>query len=335
MRDMLPVRYAQTETSCYAGPEPFYGIRLAADGNTHPIMQQGGSAQENRQIWESFPPLVWRHGVTGIKEGASVLAYAVPETRPGVEVQEKFQKENPLVVVQQYGLGRVVCINFDETWRLRYRKGDVHHHKFWGQVIRWGAGDKLRSGTALVRIGTDRLTYPLTAPVLVEAKVLDTNFKAVTDEAVYVNIFRDKQSVVRKQLQYRRNSSGIYEASLPPMPEPGVYRALLESDKVASILATENVQDVSTEFIVAPAANSVEFAELSTDLDTPGKMAGASGGMVTGPEAADKVLDMFGPGSRTLSEIRELTLWDSWPLLVLVILAVTAEWLLRRRKGMA
>lgn len=335
MRELLPVRYAQGETSCYAGQESFYGIRLAAEGNTHPIMQQGGSAQESRQIWESFPPLMWRHAVTGVKEGASVLAYAVPGTMLASDVPDKLQKENPLVVVQQYGLGRVAYLNFDETWRLRYRKGDVHHHKFWGQVIRWGVGDKLRSGTVHVRIGTDRLTYPVTAPIKVDARVLDMEFKAVTDEAVYVNVFRDNQSVMRKQLHYRQNSCGMYETTLPAMPEAGIYRAVLESEKVSGVLAAENALEVSTEFVVAPPVNTVEFAELSTDLETAGKMAGASGGMVAGPEGAEKVLEVFGPGSRTLSEIRELTLWDTWPLLALMILTVTAEWLLRRKKGMA
>lgn len=335
LREMLPVRYAPAETSCFTGPEQFYGIRLATDGNTHQIMQQAGSVQENRQVWESFPPLVWRHAVTGVKEGASVLAYAVPDTRRDAEAGGRLQKENPLVVVQQYGLGRVACLNFDETWRLRYRKGDVHHHKFWGQILRWGVGDKLRSGTALVRIGTDRLTYPASAPVRVEARVLDTEFKAVTDATIYVNVFRDRQRVQRKQLQYRRNSCGMFEVTLPAMQEPGIYKVELESAKVAAILAADNVQEVSTEFVVAPSPNSVEFAELSTDLDTPGKMAGASGGRVTGPESAATVLDAFGPGSRSVSEVREVTLWDSWPLLVLMILAVTAEWVLRRRKGMA
>ncbi len=343
VREMLPVRYAQSETSFHASPEPLYQIRLTPDGSAHPMMRQAGGAQENRELFESFPPLVWRQPVAGVKEGASVLASAVPisvEDRPdatngAAAAAGKRLKEEPLVVVQPYGLGHVVALNFDETWRLRYRKGDVHHHKFWGQLLRWGVGDKLRSGTELVRIGTDRLTYALNAPVRVEARILDTDFKAVTADEVYVSVSRDGKDVLRKKLDYRRDSCGIYEVALPAMPGAGLYKAKLESGKIFEILAAEKATEASTEFMVVAKGNSQELSELSADWNAARTMAGVSGGKAVGPESAASALDVFGPGSRRLSEIREVTLWDSWPLLALLILVITAEWILRRRKGMA
>jgi hypothetical protein len=341
LRELLPVRYAQTETSFYASPEPASRIRLTAAGTAHPIMQQAGGAEENREIWESFPPITWRHAVASVKEGASVLAYAEPlPVGPGAALAERGARPEdataaaPLIVAQPYGLGRVVALTYDETWRLRYRKGDVHHHKFWGQLLRWGVGDKLRSGTEHVRIGTDLLTYPIGAPVRIEARVLDMDYKAVTNDSIYVRVSSNEREVIRRQLQYRRDSCGIFEATLPAMPEAGLYRVELESRKVDELLTREGAAAVGTEFVVAAPGTSRELSELSTDLDTPRAMAAASGGKVAGPESADSVLDVFGPGSRRLSEIRELTLWDSWPMLALMVLIITAEWLLRRRKGL-
>ena len=77
-------------------------------------------------------------------------------------------------------------LHFDQTWRFRYGVGDTYHHRFWGQVTRWGAGPNLRSGNEFVRLGTDRLSYTPDDSIDVTAKVLDTERRPVTDATVDV-----------------------------------------------------------------------------------------------------------------------------------------------------
>ena len=61
---------------------------------------------------------------------------------------------------QNYGLGRVLFVGIDSTWRWRYRTGDLYHHTFWGDTIHWAAADKsLGTGNDFVRFGTSRKDY--------------------------------------------------------------------------------------------------------------------------------------------------------------------------------
>src|SRR5262249_40888804 len=63
------------------------------------------------------------------------IEQAVEEAR--VQIQRAQEREQPLIVRQNYGFGRVLYIALDSTWRWRYKVGDQHHHRFWGQVIHW------------------------------------------------------------------------------------------------------------------------------------------------------------------------------------------------------
>lgn len=51
-------------------------------------------------------------------------------------------------------------------------------------------------------------------------------------------------------------------------------------------------------------------------------------------ERARDLLDAFGTGSREVRETRYVTLWDSWPLLILMISAACFEWILRKKVGL-
>jgi hypothetical protein len=58
-------------------------------------------------------------------------------------------------------------------------------------------------------------------------------------------------------------------------------------------------------------------------------------GGVTGPLDASAPLRLPGAGRRTTSAVVALTLWQSPGLVILLVLAATAEWSLRKRRGLA
>jgi len=113
----------------------------------------------------------------GLKDTAEVLAFArptgsvslngniTPDGSPGsVEAaieqlanRNTLERSNAVISTVRAGLGKVLFLSSDHTWRFRYGVGDTYHHRFWGQVMRWGAGPNLRSGGELIRLGSDRL----------------------------------------------------------------------------------------------------------------------------------------------------------------------------------
>jgi len=355
LQELLPAVYRPGEGGAFSSPEPAYRIELTATGKRHPVTSQSTSRTLNEEIWNDLPPLRWRYRPTALKETAEVLAYARPvgeadanalpadgspdsveEAIARLANQKERERDNALIVASRAGLGKVLLMNFDRTWRFRYGVGDTYHHRFWGQVTRWGAGENLRAGNDFVRLGTDRLTYAPGEPVTVTARVFDRERRPVVDAEIFATIQRDGENVARQRLRYREGSSGLYDGVVSGFPTEGDYRIVLEGESVVTALADNpgGPGAIETDIVVATARNPVERAELTADRDFLHRATGAANGHVAELWELDRLLGAFGAPKESLTERRNLTLWDKWPLLVAFLGLLTTEWVVRRRGGL-
>lgn len=355
LKDLLPITYGVGDSETFKSPEEAYKVELTAIGRNHAITSQSTSRSLNEELWAEFPPLRWRWKSGGIKDGAEVLAYAEPtggfanggSTEVGASPdsieaaierltrQKELEKENALITTMRSGLGKVVMMNFDRTWRFRYGVGDTYHHRFWGQMTRWGAGPNLRSGNEFIRLGTDRLSYTPTDEITVTAKVLDESRKPITDTDVFANVIKDGKRVSRQKLSYRSDTSGLYETTFSGFSEEGEYKIELEGPAVArGLKADSTLQNLETELLVVTTRNPIELAELTANRDFLNRAARQTNGKVAELWELDSVLNAFGAPKETLTERRDITLWDKWPLLAAFLGFLTTEWIVRRRSGL-
>ena len=354
-RELIPVKFEPSTSDFGAAPEPAYKFTLTAEGRQSPVFSQSLSGLENARIWEQMPVLRWRHSHEGVKEGAAVLAWAQPVSvdNQGVELalpeggrpdgdpaaelsrRKALESKNALVVAAQVDLGKVVMLTFDQTWRFRYGMGDTYHHRFWGQLLRWGAGESLPSGTAAVRLGTDSLTYEPGQPIVVKARLMDEQFRPVVNGTVQAVLSKEGKTVASGPLTYRRDSQGIYEGRFEGLTEPGKYNVELSGPEVQRLLAAEGKGAAAQTITISPAGNTMELGDLTVDRDMASRLASLSGGVVTGLADMDKAVPLFGPGTKEVEEQRETSLWDNWIILAVAVAALTAEWILRRRHALA
>ncbi len=356
LRDLLPVAYEPDAATRYETPENAYHIQITSAGRDHPVTSQSASRALNEELWSGFPPMRWRYSGAALKETAEVLAYADPVGAPGeapafspngspasVEAaiehlanQKTIEAERAVISTIRAGLGKVLLLHFDQTWRFRYGVGDTYHHRFWGQVTRWGAGPNLRAGNDFVRLGTDRLSYTPNDPIEVTAKVLDTNRRPIAKAGVEVEVWKNGERIRRQKLDYRTGSSGLYEASLDGLGDEGEYQIKLVGDEVTEALAAMpgEAEEISTELLVVTTRNPVELAELTADRDFLHRATSTTGGRLAELNDLDSLLDSFGSPKEVLKERRNITLWDTWPLLVAFLGFLTMEWILRRRSGL-
>ena len=351
LAELLPVTIAGGSGSMMRGPDPSFRWGLTQVGQRHAILQQAASPEANMQFWKSVPELYWRHPIIDTKPGATVLAYATNNkieaelaSKPGQpdeeaeairQRREDHERQNALVAVQPVGSGRVMMLTTDRTWRLRYRTGDVHHHRFWGQVLRWAESDKLQAGTQHVRLGTDRILYEADQPVTVKAQITDSYHAPVEDDSAVVKIYRDQQLVLSQRLNFVADSGGRYELTLGKLPGPGQYRLELESPEAQKILAGEGVDSISaTITVLPPEAATRELIETTTDRAALTRIAHAGGGTLAEAGFVSSVTEFFAPGTEKFTEVKRFRLWDSWPLLILMLLVLTAEWVLRKKVGL-
>jgi len=339
LAQMLPVFFEPGKVPQLAPGERAFRIALTPEAIDNVIMRLSIDPDENLSLWKQLPSVYWRHPTVKAKEGAAVLAYALtPSSAKTIESltdhqRRAFERQRPLIAYQNVAMGKVIFLGFDRTWRLRYRTGDTHHHKFWGQILRWATADKLPGGTNLVKLGTDRPQYPAGSEINVRAKIVEPDYTPVISKEVAVNVTCAGQRVLRKKLKYVSGSPGIYTGELGKLPS-GAYRVELDAPAAADVLAAEDVEKVVSVFSVDPAA-PIEQAELSGDRGLAGRLAQITGGVVADPHSADRVISVLPPGRLVNHQRRQFVIWNCWPLLVMIIAVATTEWLLRKKVGLA
>ncbi len=363
LRDLMPIDCEPSEVSRRDAPEDAYRFTLSAAGRGHPVMNQSSSSSENEDIWRDVPDFHWRLPIKGVKPGGEVLAYAQPkrkESARGVsaiaesiaatieedpeaalkrlEEMRGEQNRNALVVACSRGKGRVLMLTTDSMWRLRSKKGDALHHRFWGQVMRWGAGERLRAGNAHVRIGTDQLRYGAGETVKAYVRLLDDKFNGMDGMEPRL-VVRPPDGQKGKSLVFhpvqRPDANGFYECEIPGCTTPGAYTMTLECNKAAGRLGRLYPVLLQTQFVVVTAKQPAEEVDITSTRETVARIAAATGGRVLTPPEYVKLDADFGGGSKRVSDRVEYQLWSLPPLFVLVILLLTAEWILRKRASLA
>lgn len=333
-QELIPVKYEASRRTFYGGDEEFR-FALTNTGRNHPITAQVEGQMSNERLWKEFPVIRWRHPVEGLQPGAEVLLHAeeadvkkrkvdsaasLDAALSEVASRREREAENALLVTRQTGAGKVAMLLADRTWRLREGVGDIYHHRFWGQLVRWGAGPNLRAGNEKIRLGTDQLTYTGDDRVQIMTRLRDGDLNPIVDPNLIAEVTHESGEVTQVPLKYRENSNGIHESLAGPFREPGLYEVKVRDE-------------VITSFRVVGARSAIELSETTLNQPLLDSIAKMSGGRVFEGEGA--LADLFLKGDETRTELRETSLWDIWPVLLLLAILLTAEWVIRRRGGLS
>ncbi len=344
-RDLLPVEVEWGRRSYYGeGGDPFRWS-LTAEGRLHAATRHGAAGGLD---WGSFPVTGWRHPVRSVKDGAEVLLTAAdPAGSPpvaddaslggalaGLANRREREGRSALLVTRQTGHGKVACLLTDRTWRLREGAGDTHHHRFWSNLVRWGAGPQLRGGTPQVGIGTDQLTYTVDDPVVLTARLRDASLNPVSDPTLRAEIFRDGQPVATVPLAPVKDSNGLHEGSAGRLRAAGTYEVRLAGDRLAQLQSTAGSTKVETRFRVIGSRGPVEMADTTPDRALLTDIASASGGKVVELDGAAGLAALFLTDKEAREEVRETPLWDNIFVYLVLAAILTTEWWFRRSAGL-
>jgi hypothetical protein len=352
LAELLPVVVAPPNSLLPSGgPEEEYRLMLTDEGREDPTLRMAVDPVRNLALWSTMPNLFWRHSIQELKPGATVLAYAYPLVPPAfmrpkcegevpdaetLRQRRQFENENPLLVTHYAGAGRVLFLAFDQTWRFRYREGDLWHHKFWGQVLRWATADKLPFGTGSIRLGLDQWRYAPGTPVRLRARILRADNSPVANLKPVVQCVRREAegktgAPLNKILQPESDRPGSYSANLGEFPE-GRYAVTLDPAQTPG-LAGLALQPVTAEFAVQP-ADSSELVNLAADRGLLARLADLTGGRAVDPPRTRDALEKLAPPTVKITEHRQYNLWTSWPLLAIIVAFAALEWITRKQKGL-
>ncbi|MFO0878109.1 MAG: hypothetical protein U0840_12230 [Gemmataceae bacterium] len=338
LRRLLPIENPRALT-----PEAGFPLTLTPAGRETRFMELDASVSDNDALWAGHPrPWMW--AVAGrAKPGATVLAGFL-DPRDSRSTPSERERESAIFARQNYGFGRVLYVGIDGTWRWRYKVGDLYHHRFWGQVVRWAAADRpLVVGNQFVRFGTPQPVYRPGEPVEVVARLADSLGKLRTDLVAGARVLKldegkdGERPVALAPLDRRSGQPRVLESKLRDLP-PGRYAVELAIPELADKLmgpgkGDQPAKPLRASFTMLP-PESKENIDVELNQPLLDDLASSSGGRVFAPWEIGDLESLLLRQGITHIEHSEQKLWQWWGFLAIVVALLTLEWGLRKTAGL-
>jgi hypothetical protein len=287
-------------------------------GLASPPMQLGDTPAETAEIWARLPSLYWLMEAPDLKPGVRVLA--VHPDRPGSDGQRL-----PVIMMQYVGAGKVLLHATDETWRWRWRTGDVFFARYWVQMMRYLSRSILAGGDRSAVLTTDRREYRRGESVRLGLRFADERLAPAEDDGVTVVLEQQGHQTRRIRLHRSAAGRGVFEG-LVVSPSVGAHHAWV---------AVPTIEGGAPAVDFSVAAPPGEFERVEMDAAELKRAAQTTKGHFYTVETADQLLRDLPKGRQVPVEaLPPIPLWNAWPLLALFLGLLIAEWILRKSGGM-
>jgi hypothetical protein len=337
LRKLLPIEFPRA-----LAPEEGVRLALTRAGREAHFLELDSDHEDNNTLWAGFPR-PWGWVVAGkAKPGATSLVH-VPDANVAVPLSER-EKRLAVVVRHNYGFGRVLFVGLDSTWRWRYKVGDLYHHKFWGQVIRWAAADRpLVVGNRFVRFGTPQPVYRPGEPVDLVVRLNDVLGPVPADLLAGARVIRlpegkeVERTVALVPLARRPAQPRVLEGQLRDL-SAGKYAVELAIPSLADKLLApaeegKKAMPLRALFTILP-PESRETVDLERNDPLLEDLAVQSGGKVYTALTVRELAEQLKRQGIEYVEHDEKRLWQWEWLLGLVVLLLTLEWVARKLSGL-
>lgn len=319
IQDLLPIELADARDptrGAAAGDLAAFRPRLTLEGRSSPIFRFGNDEAASMAIWDGLQELYWYLDAPRKKPAAVVLAEH--PTAVGTDGPV------PLLVYQFAGSGKVFYQGLDDTWRWRFRVGDKYFGRYWIQLLRFMARNKLM-GNRQAELIADRARYQRGDMVQLRTRFINPSL-APPGNSVKVELTRPGQASRVLELPKVAGSNNLFQTALNTLSE-GSYTARLLPPPVLDPAVPPAT------FIIEPPAS--ERAKPSMNREELAQAAKISGGRfftAAGLETLAGTLPL--PAKVPLDTDPAIPIWNSWPVLISFLLILLAEWLLRRKLEM-
>ncbi|MCC9604183.1 glutamine amidotransferase [Stieleria sp. JC731] len=283
----------------------------------HPIISMGGAS--NASIWKELPSLTGANRFT-----------AKPAS--GIQTLLETDGEQPLLVVGNYGKGRVASLAFDETYRWwRVGKSEVHR-RFWRQLMLWVMSREETNGDSVIAELENR-RFETDAQPTFQARV-QTLLERETPIRMTASIIDSDGRSTDLDVTESTNPSSRISGRFPKL-DPGFYKLIVEANDsgISNDEIAFQVVETSRE-LANPLADFVYLQQLADLTEQHG---GASFD-VTQLEPLIETIRSKRRSAETLV-IEKFSLGDGpisgWIVFLLFTTAMSVEWWLRRKWQLA
>lgn len=305
IRQILPIKSAPTNiVRPPLQPLVFQPSRImtAVNDDDWQRLQDGLFFPEDSEALD-IPPEILKPGA------ATVISLASPSL--------------PVLIVHQYGAGKVALLNLGDTWKwvMQRDNGEELHALFWGRVISWMAS----SGKARISVnpGSKKVTVLGQLPVF--AEVLNEQY--LPDHGAIVTATAIDPTGQESPLHFIPDPrvEGRHRATFIPRVQ-GHYRLYVKVK-----MSNGEVRAEEREYIAVDNRPESEPAALAEGVLQ--SLARQTGGTYWHYRDADSIQNLT--TAKTLHHVEVKIRWlESWWFLLALLAAMVPDWALRRRIGL-
>ena len=321
LADLLPV---ESEDSLDSGnTEAVFAkpikIKLTSLGRNDPMLDLADADFDNNETWAKLPPIYWVAPVES-KPGAEVLLAVQPD-------QEDDQGKLPIIARHQYGLGQVLYVGTDNTWRWRRNVGDRIYTRFWGQISQRMAQQHSIGADKRTQISLNGENFTTGDRVRVYARLYQTGYEPLGEgkddfevRGVYTLTTDDTQTEV--MLKAAAGKPGLFLGEFTA-PAAGPYQFYVES-------SPESPESSETKHDFTVTEASLEMAETAMNAKLMKDLATLTNGKFFREEDLHKLPEAIKAERAEVRSRMEVALGTSPLYFILIMLVVTIEWVVRK-----
>lgn len=306
---LLPVQMSASDVQL-TDPQKMLPTR---DGLQHYVMQIA-ARETNRSRWEQLPPL----------SGANLLRL---RDQSGAQVLAASADGTPLLIGQSIGLSRVLAFAGDTTWQWPMQGFAEEHERFWRQVIFWLTKKEI-DNEQKVWVNVEPRDLTPGQPAMLTFGARDDEGNPLPNATFEVEVTTPAREV--RKLTPRRNELGGI-AEFEDTGKAGDYWVQVRAssngqsaDGVAITRFNVGTRDPELDFPTADPSLLRELAHLT------------GGDFLTADELLERLQNWAANGlpGMELERTERTTLWDNWFVLLAIVLLLTTEWAVRKKRGL-
>lgn len=309
LADLLPVVLPDHNKTFHRDPAT---VELTAAGKDSLICRLTDDPDQNAERWKKLPYLMDYQEAGTPKPGAVVLA----DLKAG-------SHDMPLLVTENYGLGRTAVMATSGTWRwqMSLPAGDPTHTMFWQQLLRWLVADT--PGRVVASVPSQMLLDD--GRIKFTAQVRDVSYLPAPDAGVQAHV---------------EGPDGLAATvEMTPVPDsPGSFQADWNADKpgsyLAEIVAQRGGQDIGRDVVTFERMDGVA-ENFHTEQNRPllQQLASETGGDYWRPQDLSKLPGQIPYSEAGITVRNTKPLWNMPAVFFALVFLMLCEWILRRRWG--
>jgi uncharacterized membrane protein len=316
LADVLPIEMSPTETQ--VGDAVDLSLQLqqplqmlpTPQGINHFVMRLDAPAK-NLERWKALAPLEGANKFGRIKPLGQVLA----KTADGV----------PLLVAQDLGRGRAMAFAADTTYQWSLAGQGEAQQQFWRQVILWLSHKEMQGDSSIwVKLNERRFRPGQPIEVTFGARGPEGRPIETAEFKIEVTNPRDE----KQQLSHQR-AGAEHLAKFVDSQQPGVYTVRVEGREADKLLGVAEAR-----FLVYE--QDLELYHPAADYALLEEISNTTGGKSVPPEQLSALLNALlrQKLNPDVQQIRRVSLWDNWFVLMSFVTIMSVEWFFRKNRGL-